>query len=105
MDLRQIWKEKESEKEANSMMESLVDLAIGALKSGDAKSYTNEDDEKILSVIVRSEKYDLRDVINFPLEEHAKIAKMFNEKGITGFTVLEFASWNNALDVRFIIKE
>lgn len=103
MDLRQVWREKESEKEVNSMMDTLVDLAIGALKSGDSKSYTNEDDEKILSVIVRSEKYDLRDVMNFPLEEHAKIAMKFNEKGINGFTVLEFASWNNALDVRFII--
>ena len=103
MDLRKVWEEKESEKEVNSMMDTLVDLAIGALKSGGSKSYTNEDNERILSVIVRSEKYDLRDVMNFPLEEHAKIAKKFNEKGITGFTVLEFASWNDALDVRFII--
>lgn len=105
MDLRKIWEEKESDKELNSAMDVLVDLAIGALKSGDSKSYTNEHNEKILSVIVRSEKYELRDVIDWPIEDHAKIAKKFNEKGITGFTVLDFASWNDALEVKFIIPK
>lgn len=105
MNLRKIWEEKESDKELNSAMDVLVDLAIGALKSGDSKPYTNEHNEKILSVIVRSEKYELRDVIDWSIEDHAKIAKKFNEKGITGFTVLDFASWNDALEVKFIIPK
>lgn len=64
MDLRKVWEEKEADKEINSTMDALVDLAIGALKSGDSKSYTNEDNERILSVIVRSEEYPLKDVID-----------------------------------------
>jgi len=102
MDLREVWEEKE-DKELNSAMDVLVDLAADALKSGCSKSYTNEDNEKVLSVIVRSEKYELRDVIDWSLEDHAKIAKKFNEQGITGFTALEFSSWNDALEVKFII--
>lgn len=103
MDLRDIYN-----KDVNSNFESskdvLVDLAIGALTLRETKSY-EEDGEKKLSVLVGSETCDLNCFIDCSLEDQADIAKRFHKRGITGFTALEFAAWNDRLEVIFILED
>ena len=102
MDLRDFYNE-DAETKFESSKDVLVDLAVGALILRETKSY-EEDGEKKLSVLVGSETCDLNCFIDCSLEDQADIAKKFNTRGITGFTALEFAAWNDRLEVIFILE-
>lgn len=102
MDLRDIYN-KDAEAKFESSKDVLVDLAIGALTLGETKS-SEVNGEKRLSVLVGSETCDLNCFIDCSLEDQADIAKKFHINGITGFTALEFAAWNDRLEVTFILE-
>lgn len=104
MDLNKLFNSKEVEEDFENGKGILVSLVLGALKGDCAKSYI-EDGERKISVIVRSEVYDLQNFIDCSQEDEMDIAQRLISKDVKGFRHLEFKGWNNGLEVVFVLED